>query len=618
MKNAPLVWQQLRDIFSHLYANPADAERVTRDAAIEAKRIRFDGTIVNIWQAILQEAEKCEKLESLFQIALTEYGSNQQLLAVVDVYRTSLSASSTSPALSVTESKPTPPVVLSGHTPEPSQPKQELAWLRPLLSIDEMTLLDECLAAFKASRLDRSKLADTTEQVAELEKQYIIKNPTQLVDKQLNGSILVCTVGMRPLPVILTTLIIKPKKLYLLHSQQSLRGAETVRDDPYVQQLGLVSGITIQLLPISLTDAPDNYIVLQKIVRENPNEKIVVDISGGVKVMGVSLAAAAFWKQIPVIYQLGEEVAGIIKPFSERLVLVENPLVYFGSAELRSIGELFGQAEYDAALTVCDNLRESTGDVSTLGKLQILDRFIQIYRDWDAFAHSSLEDDQRRKLALRLGNVINDMVRLKLQFADEAELSANQTFLQKLQDSWTLNQRNNSERYRLIDIYASARRRAKTGKYDDAVARLYRCLEMSATICLERDCGIGTVKQPNFAYFIERLGTLSTLQEQFAKQARYPLPTERLGLKDQMMLLRLSDQNQHKAIAGLYQGIEQGDLLEKRNRSILAHGTVPIQKEAYQALETKTYAIITRVITDQEECAQLLQQATHPVLKLDL
>lgn len=493
-----------------------------------------------------------------------------------------------------------------------------LDWLWPDLNDEEGRELRAALAAFDARPPDRRELIQYSNNpsIADLEKRFLRASPAQLVDKSLRRNVLVCTVGLRPMPVILSTLIIEPKKLYLLHSQDSRQFAEQVRDDPYVQRLGLDPVRDIVLRRISLTNAPENYRALQEIVRENPGQQVVVDVSGGVKVMGVALATAAFWLRLPVVYMLGHEVEGIIEPFSERLTSLENPFTFFGSPDIRSIANLFSLGEYDAAIKVCENLRETVGDVRTLGTLDILVEFLEIYRDWDLFTHSIADDVPARKLATRLRVVAGKMERLQLQFADAQALQHNQMFLDQLEATWIANKRNNSEPYRLVDVFAAAQRRAKVGKFDDAVARCYRCLEMAASVTLLRDCQIGDTKNPDLNYFYQRLGPETAFRDAFKRLARYdPKPENGLGLKDQMVLLGLSDQPAHRAIFGNYASMEKENLMEMRNRSTLAHGTIPVTADAYRRFEQRTRGIIDHVFP-KGRFEELLNQANHPQLLL--
>ncbi len=74
-------------------------------------------------------------------------------------------------------------------------------------------------------------------------------HPAQVVDARLRGRILLCSVGFRPLPVILSTLMIQPTQLYLLHSPDSYQHAVAVRDDPALRVLKTLSPQQIHLRP---------------------------------------------------------------------------------------------------------------------------------------------------------------------------------------------------------------------------------------------------------------------------------------------------------------------------------------------------------------------------------
>jgi len=374
-------------------------------------------------------------------------------------------------------------------------------WLKARASESEISKLVEVFRLFADEGTNREQLSKSTEDVADIEKRLVPHNPEQLVDPDLEGRILICSVGFRPLPVILTTLIVRPEKLYLLHSVESRRTAEEIREDITVRDLWPNPDERIILRSLSLTDTPENYDHLRNILTVNPKGSFLVDSSGGVKVMGLSLAAAAFWHRVPAVYQLGAEVKGVVKPFSARLITLDNPFVHFGSTELHSIQNLFQSGNYDAAGALCDNMREGIRDISTLGKLDILREFVQVYQHWDSFAHSRLEDDPLRKTAEMLRAVQDKMARFDLNFADDSAIADNILFLTEIETSWESGVSSINDQFRLVDIYASSQRRARAGKYDDAVARLYRCLEMCASICL-RECGINNVKAPVLEFFM--------------------------------------------------------------------------------------------------------------------
>ena len=491
-------------------------------------------------------------------------------------------------------------------------------WLKENASKSEISRLTEVFRLFADEEADRERLIRTARDVEEIEKRLVSHNPEQLVEPELRKRILICSVGLRPLPVILTILIVRPIKLYLLHSVESRRRAEQIREDVVVRDLWTDPDERIILRSVSLTDAPENYDRLQNILTENPNGNFLVDGSGGVKVMGLSLATAAFWHRVPVVYQLGEEVKGIVKPFSARLITLDNPFEHFGSTELRSIQNLFQSGNYDAAGALCDNMREGIRDISTLGKLDILREFVQVYQHWDSFAHSRLEDDPIRRTAEMLRAVRGKMARFGVNFADDSAIADNILFLEEIENSWTCGVSSINDKFRLVDIYASSQRRARAGKYDDAVARLYRCLEMCASICL-RDCGINNVKKPVLEFFMSIQGSEQAFLDEFYNRAGYAFPEGRpLGLSAQMALLALSKRRFYEQVAGIYQGMEKSNLLEKRNQSILAHGTVPISEAEYCQFDRLTRKIVSLVVGKKGELEKLLQRATHPTITIEL
>lgn len=329
--------------------------------------------------------------------------------------------------------------------------------------------------------------------------------------------------------------------------------------------------------------------------------------------MGVSLAAAAFWQRLPVVYLFGEEVQGIIKPFTEQLTFLQNPYSHFGDTEFILLSTLFNTHNYDAALKICLSLRDSVGDVATLGTLDILAELIEIYRDWDSFTHSQWEDSQQRKIATRFRVLIGKLDRLDLSLIPLPLLKSNLLFLEKIEQSWQANKRNITDEYRLIDILCGAERRAKQGKYDDAVARLYRCLEMSATIFLVRDWELENPRTPKLSKLVTHAGSDDELRQRFKQSAGYELP-RMLGLNDQMMLLKIG--GQHREISGIYEKMTIGSnpsLMEWRNRSTLAHGTVPVTQAVYQEFFHLTKDVVSRVVA-KKKFNELTTQATHPQL----
>jgi len=491
--------------------------------------------------------------------------------------------------------------------------------LRSLLTPEEWKYCQERLAVFDDPKANRKQLADAANdpKIFALEKKYVPRLNAER-SKEIKCDTLISTVGLRLPPVLLTVLCLQPKKVFLLHTAASRPVAEQIRDDPDIQALGLKPNEDVILQEISETDAPYNYEILQQKIISEAEGQIIVDPTGGVKIMGVSLAAFAFWRRIPMVYLQGEEVKGIVRPFSERLTRVENPYDHFGDPDIALLKELFDRGNYLAAYEVCHRLRETVHNPATLGMLVVLEELIAIYRDWDGFLHSHGEKQSpQRKLGTRLEALKAKLKRLGLRLVEEKQLDANICFLKALEKTWRP-VRNNAEPYRLVDIFVNAERRAGLGQYDDAVARLYRCLEMCATIRLVEQWEIGSPHKPVYKRIAEAVGGQDRLEEKYQelRQREPPAPGVPLGLDDQMAFLEIAEPSSQ--IVAIYNSMRAGQrsgdsLMDKRNRSILAHGTIPITEQEYREFEGKVRAIIQATI-GTKRFRELQQQARHPKL----
>ena len=120
---------------------------------------------------------------------------------------------------------------------------------------------------------------------------------------------------------------------------------------------------------------------------------------------------------------------------------------------------------------------------------------------------------------------------------------------------------------------------------------------------------------PDYTAFAKNIDMdLATLSQCFKNVENYDLP-ERLGLRAQMALLSFTSSK----IPAIYKGMNKQDktkdsVMEKRNRSILAHGTNPITAEDYKILDSRTSSMILEVIGDKAR--DLLNKAAFPKLMI--
>jgi CRISPR-associated protein (TIGR02710 family) len=118
-------------------------------------------------------------------------------------------------------------------------------------------------------------------------------------------------------------------------------------------------------------------------------------------------------------------------------------------------------------------------------------------------------------------------------------------------------------KYHVLDLLANAKRRKEEGRFDDAVARLYRAVEAIAQVALQERHGIGsTEKIP-----LDRIP--EPLRSEWASRANDGVVA--LGLQDAYALLAslndpLGEKFQRASLNS------RKSPLAVRNRSILAHG----------------------------------------------
>jgi len=170
----------------------------------------------------------------------------------------------------------------------------------------------------------------------------------------------------------------------------------------------------------------------------------------------------------------------------------------------------------------------------------------------------------------------------------------------------------------LIDLINNAERRIKEGKYDDAVARLYRAFELIAQIKLLELGLIDEIRLKDnkiFAILLEKLKE-KTSNDIVEKYKEYQKPDDtnngviKIALKKDYELL--SDLKEE--LGNVYKELEDkkskiSKLLKNRNNSILAHGLEPVEKQTAEELfeEVKKYSKI--LIPNIEE---KLKQAEFP------
>ncbi len=395
--------------------------------------------------------------------------------------------------------------------------------------------------------------------------------------------ILVVTVGGSPAPIIHCVREYRPDFVYFICSKGSLpKGTEELvngKGDPcgdkrkaqcpkcgevfflgnpkgksIVSQTGLEAhqyGIWTISDPDDLTECYTRLKeISEEIKRRFPGEnEIVANYTGGTKTMSVALAYSAClnrnWKlalnvgpRTDVVKVRGHDV---FIPLDKSIAIVDY--------ELRRVKDALNNYDYWQAESILKDLLREPLDKDKRKKLLTLHQKVKGFRLWDQFKHEE---------AFELINIFGG------EFAD---------YIFQLKD--ILGQLKKGNPYaKVADLINNSLRRKHQGRYDDAVARLYRATEMFGQITLDTEFNLN----PNF-----------TIDDLSSVNAEVALNYQGFVGKGGKVLLGLDKTygllfDLGHPVGQMYQEQRNKILnaLSRRNNSILAHGTVPLTENDFE------------------------------------
>ena len=319
---------------------------------------------------------------------------------------------------------------------------------------------------------------------------------------------------------------------------------------------------------VIMIENPDNiqliYETLQpkiKEIREN-YDQLTVDYTSGTKAMTAAIAIlATIYEATELSYITGKREGGIVQPGTERIVPI-RPYFAIIEQKIKTAIQFFNRNQYGATMTILKQIQKTTKDPKITGRIESLLNLAKAYELWDKFQH---------KKAFKI------LKKIKIKQIDK-----NKQFLGQLINKIEKNQE--PEPYLIADLINNAERRAKEElKYDDAVARLYRTIELIAQHRLKIKYGIDSSQVK-----------LKQIPQKLLKKWNIPSEKEAIKLaleRDYELLKAKGDELGEK----YFEDEELRNLLSKRNTSILAHGLTPIAQKTYKKLHEKTieYAKIT-------------------------
>lgn len=306
----------------------------------------------------------------------------------------------------------------------------------------------------------------------------------------------------------------------------------------------------------------------------SPNE-ILVDLTGGTKVMSAAVTLLAISKGYSITYTSGEERdrngVGMVISGSEQVFEQVNPWEALAIDERRKAALYANSFQFDAALAAFSAALSKAQQPALRRYLRGVISAITAYAAWDRFQHGEATDPLKTGITEleSYAEITGDAAVRELVEG----LQTNLAFLNQLREkSRGFKELANGH---LLDLLANAWRRGREGRYDDAVARLYRSLELAAQLALKKySIDTGDVRLEQIPEPIR-----DEYQRKYSSKGKIKIPLE-ASLR---LLEELRDELGERYSS---HGTELRKILDSRNSSILAHGSQPIKQSTFEKFFT--------------------------------
>ncbi|MER2511053.1 MAG: TIGR02710 family CRISPR-associated CARF protein [Nitrosomonas ureae] len=292
----------------------------------------------------------------------------------------------------------------------------------------------------------------------------------------------------------------------------------------------------------------DCIAAIDDISRRFPKARIVADYTGGTKSMSAGLVMA-------VVESPGIDLQ-LVTGSRADLIKVQDGSQFSDKADYermryRRLIEPYRQAwkryAYSEAVAGLDNFRPPGGLRNEYTRFRELSR---AFTEWDNFNHKEALGILQT-FAPGLSDHLKKYISIVKQLND--------------------NDQGKCDAARLFDLYRNAERRAAQGRYDDAVARIYRLIEWSAQWLLKTRAGIetGNVKPEHIPAHLALTQNRKGLWQ--------------AGLFNAWQLVMHHTKGPAADFIAQQENTLRGHI-EARNTSILAHGFAPIEGSQWQSI----------------------------------
>ncbi len=349
-----------------------------------------------------------------------------------------------------------------------------------------------------------------------------------------------------------------PEKIIFIGSHDSLKTVESIKKEYLKNENEELENYEFHQIHF-IDNVIDIFNEISKKVIENEDSKIFINYTSGTKSMSVAAALCSVVYKTKLMSLSGDRNKDGVVEHQMGTYKTQNLYSVYNQFNIDKMKRYFNIYRFEETMEICD-------EIVDFENASIYKQVFDYYNKWDKFNH-------KNKLDIIDSSIFDDEQFVK-QFIKNQEAIK---ILKRIQDE-------NRDYYIIADLINNSQRRYEEGKYDDAVARLYRSIELIAQTKLKIEYGISTdnidlskIKTKVSSYYYQGLKNRSKGKLQ-------------LGLKQDYKLLKQMNDKLGKAF---YENPDFKEILDARNYSILAHGTNAISKEKYVEMKKLTIELAT-------------------------
>ncbi len=311
--------------------------------------------------------------------------------------------------------------------------------------------------------------------------------------------------------------------------------------------------------------------------------EVIGNFTPGTKPMSVGLAMACVEKNCDYEYGYGDrdQKTGMSTSFKEN-VAQENPYEKYAINQFKRGRWFFNKYQFLASYENFKYAFDELDDENLKTRSDTLIKIVEFYDDWDKFNDEHLKNNLESIL-----DEINTNSSLKEYFTSEIP----DFYRQMNKNLEFLNKKDNPMLY-LPDLLNNAQRRIDEGKYDDAVARLYRALELVGQLQLIKYHIVDEktfTEHKTFRVEVKKLESKKSFKKISSKFNTRKDYLDRLDLSNDYDLLDLLSSDTKHDLNKSSQDLVKSYLriqsrVRVRNKSILAHGLRPLSEKDAQTI----------------------------------